>query len=155
MNPDLPKPLKQAKRNKDQDVRRYADYIERFYSAYGIQLEVVEVSPEADEVQYACRIALGTYIDSILKYQDELAVVLGAPNYRVRIDAPIPGRDLIGISIPRVERYDPMPEQKLEERIKKGEEKLQLYLRLSAQNLKKAEDLAGPVICLIQPSYDN
>lgn len=155
MNPDLPKPLKRAESNDDQkDLRQYVVYIEQFYSAYGVMLKVVEVNPEADEIQFACRIALGTYIDRILKYQDELAVMLGAPKFRVRIDAPIPGRDMIGISIPRVERHDPWSEDKLDEEIRKGLGKESHYLSMSAEYMRKAERIAGPAVCLIRNAYD-
>jgi len=50
--------------------------------------------------QYALKLPLGTKVSKITSLSSDLALTLSAPTGSVRIEAPIPGRDLVGIEIP-------------------------------------------------------
>jgi S-DNA-T family DNA segregation ATPase FtsK/SpoIIIE len=50
--------------------------------------------------QYALEIALGTKVSKITSLANDLALATEAPTGQIRIEAPIPGRNLIGIEIP-------------------------------------------------------
>jgi len=82
------------------DVRKNADTIERTLESFGIRANVVEVNPGPAVTQYALKISLGTKLSKITSLSSDLALALAAPTGQVRIEAPIPGRDLVGIEIP-------------------------------------------------------
>ena len=82
------------------DVRKNADTIERTLESFGIRANVVEVNPGPAVTQYAMKITLGTKLSKITSLSSDLALALAAPTGQVRIEAPIPGRDLVGIEIP-------------------------------------------------------
>ncbi len=82
------------------DVRKNADTIEKTLDSFGIQAQVVEVNPGPAVTQYAMKIALGTKVSKITSLASDLALALAAPTGQVRLEAPIPGRDLVSIEIP-------------------------------------------------------
>lgn len=82
------------------DVRKNADTIEKTLDSFGIQAQVVEVNEGPAVTQYAMKIALGTKVSRVTSLASDMALALAAPTGQVRIEAPIPGRDLVGIEIP-------------------------------------------------------
>ncbi len=82
------------------DVRANAQTIEKTLDGFGINADVVEVNSGPAVTQYALEIALGTKVSKITALSSDLALALAAPTGQVRIEAPIPGRKLVGIEIP-------------------------------------------------------
>lgn len=82
------------------DVRKNADIIEKTLDSFGVQADVVEVNPGPAVTQYAIKLSLGTKVSKITSLASDMALALAAPTGQVRIEAPIPGRDLVGIEIP-------------------------------------------------------
>jgi DNA segregation ATPase FtsK/SpoIIIE, S-DNA-T family len=82
------------------DVRQNASIIEGTLESFGISAKVAEVNSGPAVTQYAIKIALGTKVSKITSLSSDLALALAAPTGAVRIEAPIPGRDLVGIEIP-------------------------------------------------------
>jgi S-DNA-T family DNA segregation ATPase FtsK/SpoIIIE len=82
------------------DVNSNADTIERTLESFGIKARVVEVNLGPAVTQYALEIALGTKLSRITTLQNDLALALAAPTGQIRIEAPIPGRAMVGIEIP-------------------------------------------------------
>ncbi|MBI3577461.1 DNA translocase FtsK [Candidatus Gottesmanbacteria bacterium] len=82
------------------DMRKNAETIEKTLDSFGIRAHVVEVNPGPAVTQYAFNIALGTKLSKITSLASDLALALAAPTGQVRIEAPIPGRDLVGVEIP-------------------------------------------------------
>lgn len=82
------------------DMKRNADIIEKTLDSFGIDAHVAEVNTGPAVTQYALKIALGTKVSKITSLSSDLALALAAPTGQVRIEAPIPGRDLVGIEIP-------------------------------------------------------
>ncbi|MBI3385581.1 DNA translocase FtsK [Candidatus Gottesmanbacteria bacterium] len=82
------------------DVRRNADIIEKTLDSFGVDAKVSEVNTGPAVTQYALEIALGTKVSKITSLSSDLALALAAPTGQVRIEAPIPGRNLVGIEIP-------------------------------------------------------
>lgn len=81
-------------------VKENANIIERTLESFGIQAKVVEVNEGPAITQYALKIAAGTKVSKIASLSSDLALALSAPTGQVRLETPIPGRDLIGIEIP-------------------------------------------------------
>ncbi|MBI5449213.1 DNA translocase FtsK [Candidatus Gottesmanbacteria bacterium] len=82
------------------DMRKNADVIEKTLESFGIGAKVAEVNTGPAVTQYALKIPLGTKVSKITSLSSDLALALAAPTGQVRIEAPIPGRDLVGIEIP-------------------------------------------------------
>jgi len=82
------------------DVRHNAAVIEKTLESFGIRAKVAEVNSGPAVTQYAIEIALGTKVSKITSLSSDLALALAAPTGAVRIEAPIPGRNLVGIEIP-------------------------------------------------------
>lgn len=82
------------------DVRDNASIIEKTLDGFGIKADVVEVNKGPAVTQYCLDIALGTKVSKITALSNDLALALAAPTGQVRIEAPIPGRKLVGIETP-------------------------------------------------------
>lgn len=82
------------------DVKKNAAIIEKTLDSFGIQARVAEVNGGPAVTQYALEIAAGTKIAKIANLQHDIALSLAAPTGAVRIEAPIPGKSLVGIEVP-------------------------------------------------------
>lgn len=82
------------------DVRKNADTIEKTLDSFGIRARVAEVNSGPTVTQYALEIVMGTKLSKITALSNDLALALAATTGQVRIEAPIPGRSLVGIEIP-------------------------------------------------------
>jgi len=94
--------LSNEKRGKAErgDLNKNAKTIEDKLKSFGIEAKVVEVNCGPAVTQYALEIALGTKLSKINALQSDLALALAAPQGQIRIEAPIPGRNLVGIEVP-------------------------------------------------------
>jgi S-DNA-T family DNA segregation ATPase FtsK/SpoIIIE len=82
------------------DIKENAHIIESTLDSFGIRAKVAEVNGGPAITQYAIKIAEGTKLSKIKGLQTDLALALSAPTGQIRIEAPIPGRNLVGIEIP-------------------------------------------------------
>lgn len=82
------------------DVRGNAAIIEETLKSFGITAKVTEVNLGPAVTQYALEVALGTKLSKITALERDLALALSAPTGTIRIEAPIPGRNLVGIEMP-------------------------------------------------------
>lgn len=82
------------------DVKKNADIIEKTFKAFNIGAELKELNRGPAVTQYAMRIDEGTKLSKITSLSTDLALALAAPGGQIRIEAPIPGKALVGIEIP-------------------------------------------------------
>lgn len=82
------------------DIKENASIIESTLDSFGIRAKVMEVNGGPAVTQYAIRIAEGTKLSKIKGLSTDLALALAAPTGTIRIEAPIPGRNLVGLEIP-------------------------------------------------------
>jgi len=82
------------------DINKTASIIEKTLQSFGIEARVAEVNLGPAVTQYALEIALGTKVSKITSLANDLALATEAPTGQIRIEAPIPGRNLVGIEIP-------------------------------------------------------
>lgn len=82
------------------DIKKIASVIEKTLQSFGIAARVAEVNLGPAVTQYALEIALGTKVSKITSLANDLALATEAPTGQIRIEAPIPGRSLVGIEIP-------------------------------------------------------
>ncbi len=79
-------------------IRRDAELLEQKLGYFGIKGEVMEVSPGPVITTFEYKPAPGIKISKIVNLADDLALALSALS--IRIVAPIPGKDVIGVEIP-------------------------------------------------------
>lgn len=82
------------------DIRGNAAVIEKTLESFGIDAKVVEVNMGPAVTQYALEVSLGTKLSKITSLERDMALALAAPTGTIRIEAPIPGRSLVGIELP-------------------------------------------------------
>lgn len=90
-------PQKQKNSNQG-EVQSNIEILERVFSDFEIEGKVVEVHVGPSVTQYELELKAGTKINRILNIHREMALALAAKD--VRIQAPIPGKNTIGIEIP-------------------------------------------------------
>lgn len=82
------------------NVKRIATTIEETLHNFGVSAHVAEINVGPSVTQYAIRIPSGTKLTKITTLSNDLALATEAPGGQIRIEAPIPGRSLVGIEIP-------------------------------------------------------
>ncbi len=80
------------------DVKANINIIKRTLENFGIQVEMAEVNVGPTVTQYTLRPAQGIKLARIIGLQNDLSLALAA--HPLRIEAPIPGKALVGIEIP-------------------------------------------------------
>ncbi|MCW9054862.1 MAG: DNA translocase FtsK [Candidatus Pacebacteria bacterium] len=80
------------------DVKANANIIKRTLQNFGINVEMDEISVGPTVTRYALKPAEGVRLSKILTLQNNLELALAA--HPVRIEAPIPGKSLVGIEVP-------------------------------------------------------
>ena len=80
------------------DIKANMNIIQRTLLNFGIQVEMDEVTIGPTVTRYALKPAQGMKLSRILGLQNDLALALAA--HPIRIEAPIPGKSLVGIEIP-------------------------------------------------------
>ena len=80
------------------DIRANANIIKRTLESFGIIVEMGEVNIGPTVTQYTLKPTEGVKLASITSLQNDLALALAA--HPLRIEAPIPGKSLVGIEVP-------------------------------------------------------
>ena len=84
------------------DIKGNAAVIEQTLESFGVRARVVEVNLGPAVTQYALEVALGTKLSKITGLERDMALALAAPGGTIRIEAPVPGRSLVGIELPNL-----------------------------------------------------
>lgn len=80
------------------DIKANANIIKRTFQNFGINVEMGEINIGPSVTQYTLKPAEGVKLSRIVVLQNDLALALAA--HPLRIEAPIPGKSLVGIEIP-------------------------------------------------------
>ncbi len=80
------------------DIRANANIIKRTLENFGIDVEMGEVSIGPTVTQYTLRPAEGMKLARIIALHNDISLALAA--HPIRIEAPIPGKSLVGIEVP-------------------------------------------------------
>jgi DNA segregation ATPase FtsK/SpoIIIE, S-DNA-T family len=80
------------------DIKANSNIIKRTLQNFGINVEMDEISIGPSITRYALKPAEGVKLSRIVALQNDLALALAA--HPIRIEAPIPGKSLVGIEIP-------------------------------------------------------
>lgn len=97
-----PPPLSLLEKDKGRpevgDIKANANIIKRTLQNFGVQVEMDEISVGPSITRYALKPAEGVRLSKILSLQNNLSLALSA--HPIRIEAPIPGKALVGIEVP-------------------------------------------------------
>jgi len=80
------------------DIKASANIIKRTLQNFGISVEMDEISIGPSVTRYALKPAEGVKLSRIVGLNNDLALSLAA--HPIRIEAPIPGKSLVGIEVP-------------------------------------------------------
>ena len=80
------------------DTKENGAIIKRTLANFGIEVEMDEITVGPTVTRYALKPAEGVKLSRIVALQNDLALALAA--HPIRIEAPIPGKSLVGIEIP-------------------------------------------------------
>jgi S-DNA-T family DNA segregation ATPase FtsK/SpoIIIE len=86
----------------EKEVRRKAKILEKTFANFGFNVKVVEIETGPVIAQYEVELEAGLRLSKITGLADDLAIALRVPS--VRIVAPIPGKNTVGIEVPNTER---------------------------------------------------
>ncbi len=86
----------------EKDVRRKAKILEKTFADFGFNIRVVEIQTGPVIAQFEVELEAGLRLSKITSLADDLAIALRVPS--VRIVAPIPGKNTVGIEVPNAER---------------------------------------------------
>lgn len=124
------------------DLKKNAEVIERTLESFGIAARVTEVNLGPAVTQYALEIALGTKLSKITALSNDLALALAAPTGQIRIEAPIPGRSLVGVEVPnRAPEFVTLKQMLTSEKLKQAKPKLTVALGLDVSGEPVIADL--------------
>ena len=126
------------------DIKGNAAIIEKTLESFGITAKVVEVNLGPAVTQYALEVALGTKLSKITALERDLALALAAPTGTIRIEAPIPGRSLIGIELPnKSPEFVPLKKMIESDEMDKSDSKLTVALGLDVSGKAVVANLAA------------
>lgn len=94
------------------DTQAAARQLEQTFTSFGVSAKVVNVRSGPVITQYEVQPAPGVRVNRIANLSDDIALSLAAPG--VRIEAPIPGKNAIGIEVPNKKRSSVMLRDVLE-----------------------------------------
>lgn len=101
-----PPPLSLLQKDKGKakvgDIKANANIIKRTLKNFNIDVEMDEVSIGPSVTRYALKPAEGVRISKIVGLQNNLELALAASP--IRIEAPIPGKSLVGIEVPNTQK---------------------------------------------------
>ena len=86
----------------EQEVRDRARVLEKTFGDFGFKVRVVEIETGPVISQYEIELEAGLRLAKIANLADDLAIALRVPS--VRIVAPIPGKNSVGIEVPNTTR---------------------------------------------------
>lgn len=125
------------------DIKANAAIIEKTLDSFGVQAKVVEVNLGPAVTQYAIEVAMGTKLSKITALTNDLALALAAPSGQIRIEAPIPGRSLVGLELPnRSPEFVPLKRILESDAMRESKHKLTLALGLDVSGKPVVTNLA-------------
>lgn len=80
------------------DIKKNSITLQKTLSSFGVDAEVKNVNLGPSVTEYELHPAIGVKVSKIVNLSDDLALALAAKD--IRIEAPIPGKSLIGIEVP-------------------------------------------------------
>lgn len=132
------KPKDQSKEKKI--VRENIKILEATFASFGIKVTVQRAEIGPSVTKYEVKPAVGVRVNRISNLSDDLALALAAKD--VRIEAPIPGKSLIGIEVPNSDIATVSFRELWEQSQTKAENFLEIPLGKAVNGTARAFDLS-------------
>ena len=132
------KPKDQSKEKKI--VRENIKILEETFASFGIKVMVERAEIGPSVTKYEVKPAVGVRVNRISNLADDLALALAAKD--VRIEAPIPGKSLVGIEVPNSEIATVSFRELWEQSQTKPENLLEIPLGKAVNGTARSFDLA-------------
>lgn len=132
------KPKDQSKEKKI--VRENIKILEATFASFGIKVTVERAEIGPSVTKYEIKPAVGVRVNRISNLSDDLALALAAKD--VRIEAPIPGKSLIGIEVPNSDIATVSFRELWEQSQTKAENFLEIPLGKAVNGTARAFDLS-------------
>lgn len=124
------------------EVRERARILEQTFANFGFKVRVVEIETGPVISQYEIELEAGLRLAKITNLADDLAIALRVP--AVRIVAPIPGKNSVGVEVPNTDRQMVRLREVMEEtQAKTRTMKIPVYLGKDVAGNPMAVDLAS------------
>ncbi|HHQ7130217.1 TPA: DNA translocase FtsK [Streptococcus pneumoniae] len=134
--PDKPKDQSKEK----EIVRENIKILEATFASFGIKVTVERAEIGPSVTKYEVKPAVGVRVNRISNLSDDLALALAAKD--VRIEAPIPGKSLIGIEVPNSDIATVSFRELWEQSQTKAENFLEIPLGKAVNGTARAFDLS-------------
>jgi S-DNA-T family DNA segregation ATPase FtsK/SpoIIIE len=126
----------------EQEVRERARVLEKTFADFGFKVRVVEIETGPVISQYEIELEAGLRLAKIANLADDLAIALRVPS--VRIVAPIPGKNSVGIEVPNTTRQMVRLREVIEEtQAKSRTMKIPIYLGKDVAGNPMVVDMAS------------
>ena len=125
-----------------EEVKKKAKVLEQTFAKFGFNIRVVEIETGPVIAQYEIELEAGLRLSKITGLADDLAIALRVPS--VRIVAPIPGKNSVGIEVPNEHRQIVRMREVIEEsgpQVRK--QKIPLFLGKDVSGKALTVDLAS------------
>ncbi|CAE7392953.1 ftsK, partial [Symbiodinium sp. CCMP2456] len=137
----------------EKEVRKKAKVLEKTFLNFGFNVKVVEIETGPVIAQYEVELEAGLRLSKITGLADDLAIALRVPS--VRIVAPIPGKNTVGIEVPNDERQMVRLREVMEEASgRMNKMKVPIFLGKDVSGNSLAVDLAAMPHLLIAGRTD-
>jgi S-DNA-T family DNA segregation ATPase FtsK/SpoIIIE len=126
----------------EKEVRRKAKVLEKTFASFGFNVKVVEIETGPVIAQFEVELEAGLRLSKITSLADDVAIALRVPS--VRIVAPIPGKNTVGIEVPNADRQLVRLREVIEEANgKAGKMRIPIYLGKDVAGNPMVADLAS------------
>jgi S-DNA-T family DNA segregation ATPase FtsK/SpoIIIE len=126
----------------EKEVRRKAKLLEQAFTNFGLNVRVVEIETGPVIAQFEVELEAGLRLSKITSLADDLAIALRVPS--VRIVAPIPGKNTVGIEVPNAERQLVRLREVIEEsEAKAGKMRIPIFLGKDVSGNPMVADLTS------------
>jgi S-DNA-T family DNA segregation ATPase FtsK/SpoIIIE len=126
----------------EKEVRRKAKVLEKTFASFGFNVKVVEIETGPVIAQFELELETGLRLAKITSLADDVAIALRVPS--VRIVAPIPGKNTVGIEVPNETRQLVRLREVIEEGAGKAAKmKIPIYLGKDVAGNPMIADLAS------------
>ena len=126
----------------EKEVRRKAKVLEKTFADFGFNIRVVEIQTGPVIAQFEVELEAGLRLSKITGLADDLAIALRVPS--VRIVAPIPGKNTVGVEVPNTERQIVRLREVMEEANGKAQQmRIPIYLGKDVSGNPMVVDLAS------------
>lgn len=98
----LPKTATANSKKAVKDISASVDVLERTLASFGVNAKVTEVTYGPSLTRYEVQPGPGVKVAKIVNLADDIALQLAATG--IRMEAPVPGKSVIGIEVPRAEK---------------------------------------------------